>query len=395
VVQVVRMVSRFIIVLALWPRLACGADRLNILDFVPNGLPLDRNAIVDASPPLALAILAANEKTSKGEPACVYIPAGTYRITSPPPSFARAGCIVGDGPSQSILTIAPMFYGDLFSWSEAWIVTTPGPTVAGLSIHGTRSTQMIQNALVFYDRNDQVFIDNVDIMNLHGRALYSGITKNSDRAYMRESHMRSLRFFGDGAPEVPVVEFNSQGVGVTDATNEIRISQMDIYAAHGPSFVIRNNSSGAVRNIIIDALRIEGEENGTTLADLLVIGDPIMRGNVNNIMISNTELIDPYRGYAALRLIAPPNVAAPYQITVQAMIGGGSPAGQGLRIDAGRTSSFRFSGIHTNGTNVVIGPHVTGIVLDGGGQEASWSYEIDPTSTAALRTPALNSLRPR
>lgn len=367
--------------------IAIASDRLNILDYAPPGAKVDRAGGADASEALANAVSAANAKTAKGEPVCVYIPPGSYRIVTPPPPFVGAGCVMGDGPSQSTLVIDRRFDGDLFAWSEAWAVTKPGPMVVGVSIHGDKAATAIQNAFVFYDRNDQVFIDNVDVLDLHGRALLSGVARNVPQAYMRESHMRSLRFFRDGAPGVPVIEFNSQGSGNIDATNEIRMSQVDIYGSRGPSFVIRNNGSGAVRNITIDALRIEGLENGKVDADLLTIGDPNMRGKVNNITLTNIELIDPYSGYAAVRLTAPPDAAAPYQITVQGFIGGGVPNGQGLRIDAGRASFFRFSGIHTTGTNVVIGRGVSQIVLDGGGQEANWTYEIDPTSQKALHIP--------
>lgn len=370
-----------------------AADRFNIVDYAPAGTAVDRTGKVDASQALAHAIAAANEETARGEPACVYLPAGVYRIALPPPAFVRAGCIAGDGSSQSIVSIDPMFSGDLFSWSEAWIVTTPGPRVVGLKIVGDKNVKALQNAFVFYDRNDQLYMDDVDVWYLHGRALYSGVTKNAPQAYMRESHLRSLRFFEDGAPGVPVVEFNSQGSGATDATNEIRMSQVDIYGSRGPSFVIRSEGAGVVRDITADALRIEGLEQGGVAADLLTIGDPVMKGRVNNITLTNLELIDPYEGYAALRITAAPGVPAPYQITVQGSIGGGIPKGQGLRIDAGRTSVFRLSGIHTFDTNVWIGPHVSGIVLDGAGQEANWTYKIDPTSANSISTPALRALR--
>jgi len=365
-----------------------AADRLSILEYAVPNSSVDRTGQRDASPALASVVAAANAKTSKGEPACIYIPPGIYRVVTPPPQLVGAGCVVGDGPSQSVLSIDPQFKGDLFAWSEAWFPKMPGPTVTGLKIRGNRTARNLQNALVFYDRNDQVYLENIDILDLHGRALYSGVTQTVTQAYMRESHMRSLRFFGDGAPDVPVVEFNSQGTGDTDATNEIRMSQVDIFGSFGPSFVIRNNGSGAVRNIAVDGLRIEGTQNGAVSADLLTIGDPVMRGNVNNILLTGLELIDPYARYAAIRLTAPQTVAAPYQITVQGFIGGGMPNGQGLRIDAGRTSVFRFSGIHTTDTNVVIGPGVSEVVLDGGGQEIHWTYKIDPTSLSGLRVPA-------
>jgi hypothetical protein len=374
--------------------MASAADRLNILDYASPGTRVDRTGIADSSVALSNAINTANRITARGEPACIYIPPGTYLVVSNPPPFVGAGCVVGDGPSQSVISLDPHFAGDLFAWSEAWAATKPGPVVAGLKIQGSRSATGLQNALVFYDRNDEVLIENVDVTNVHGRALYSGVTRDSSRAYMRESHMRSLRFFGDGAPAIPVVEFNSQGEGITDATNEIRMSQVDIYGANGPSFVIRNAGTGGVRNITVDALRIEGTENGTTAADLLTIGDPVLRGSVNNITLTGLELIDPYKGFAAMRLTAPVGAAAPYQITVSGSIGGGRPHGQGLRIDAGRTSIFRLSGIHTNDTNVVIGREVSNVVLDGGRQEASWTYSIDPAAIKGIFTPVYTAGNP-
>jgi hypothetical protein len=190
---------------------------------------------------------------------------------------------------------------------------------------------------------------------------------------MRESHLRSLRFFKDGAPGVPVVEFNSQGTADGDGTNEIAISQLDIFGPAGPGMVIRNNGGSGVRDFTIEALRIEGWQSGTGQGDLLTIGDARMRGNVNNVRLTDVELIDPQAGYAALRLTAAPGAEAPYQVTFGGLIGGGAPRGEGLRIDAGRTSVFRFSGIHSFGTNVVVGRGVSQVVLDGGGQEARGS----------------------
>ena len=145
----------------------------------------------------------------------------------------------------------------------------------------------------------------------------------------------------------------------------------------------------------VDALRIEGLEAGGVEADLLTIGDPVMRGGVNNITLTNVELIDPYKGFAALRVTAPPDVIPPYQITFNGAIGGGVPAGQGLVIDAGRTSMFRFSGLHTVGTNIVIAAGVSGIVIDGGGQEKSWTYRIDLKSVGGIFFPEFRSADPQ
>jgi hypothetical protein len=333
----------------LLPLAARAADPISILAFAPPGGTVDRTGKADASAALAGATAAANVFTAKGEPACVVVPPGRYRISTPPPAFLRAGCVRGDGPTQSELVLDETFTGDLFAWSEAWKPTTPGPTAVGLKITGTRTARGPQNALVFYDRNDEVFLDQIVVNDLPGRALYSGVMKHVPQAYMRESHMRSLRFFNDGAPGVPVVEFSSEGRGNIPASNEIRLSQVDIYGAHGPSFVIRNNGDGAVRAITAESLRIEGTENGTVAADLLTIGDTVMRGRIFGITFTNLELIDPYSGYAALRMTAAAGAPEPYHVTVQGMIGGGASGGEGLRIDAGHNSTFQFSALHAYG----------------------------------------------
>jgi len=366
--------------------------RVNILDYGTEDDPVDRSGVADDSAALAKAIGAANVHTSVGKPACVYIPAGTYRIVTTPPPFVLAGCVKGDGSSQTTLRIDPELSGDLFAWSESWEPTTPGPTIVGLTVQGSAAASAIQNAFVFYDRNDEVFMEDVTVKNLHGRALYSGVTKNVSQAYMRESRMISLRFFNDGAPGVPVVEFNSVGSGKVDGTNEIRMSMVDIYGAVGPSFVIRNASTGSVRNITLEALRIEGlQQNvfGPSQGDLLTIGDSVTTGIVNNIVLTDVELIDPGQGYCALRMLEPSGHPAPYQITVRGFIGGGQPYGEGLCINAGRTSTFHFTGIHTLGTNVVIGPGVSQIVLDGGGQEKSWTFSVAPASRSGISFPLL------
>jgi hypothetical protein len=373
--------------------LAMESGRTNFLDHAPPGKVVDRHGKEDASPALQAVVKAANEATAQGERVCVYIPAGVYRIKSPPPMFFRAGCVVGDGSSQTVLKLDPEFKGDLFSWSEAWSPTTPGPTARGLKIEGDRKSPNIQNAFVFYDRNDEVFLDDIEVINLHGRALYSGVTKNVAQAYLRESHFRSLRFFQDGAPGIPVVEFNSAGIGKTDATNEITVSQLDIYGAAGPGLSIRNQGSGGVRDLVFQALRIEGLEAGDSSGDLLTIGDVKSSGNLNNIRLTDVELIDPQKGYCALRITAPPASPPPYQITFHGSIGGGAPYGDGLCIDAGRTSTFRLSGIHTLGKNVVIGPHVSQIVLDGGGLEATWSMYVDSSSIDGVTRPMFQPIR--
>ena len=381
-----------------WSWLTCNHahahDPINMADFTVNNRPVDRTGRMDASAALADAVMAENDRNKAHDPGCIYIPAGIYRISQKPPMFVDNGCVRGDGPAQSIILLDESFAGDLFSWSEAWTPATKGATITGLKIVGSKAAKHQQNAMVFYDRNDEVFIDRVNVEDMNGRALYSGVTKNTVEAFMRGSTISNLRLTNDGGPDAPVMEFNSQGKGRVDATNQIHITQIDIYASGGPSFVIRNNGTGTVRGFNISQMNVEGRENGSAKADLVDIGDRVMTGAVANIDFSQLQLSDPYEGFAAIRLTAPLNGAPPYLIKVVGAIGGGLAHGEGLRIDAGRTSSFTFSDIHTDGTNVVIGPHVGGILLDGQGLERNWTYSIDKTSENGLSMPVTETVSP-
>lgn len=165
------------------PLAAAAADRIALLDSAPTGAAVDRSGHADASQALIGAIEAANAITATGGPACVYVPPGSYRILCNPPEFARAGCSRGDGPTQSVIVLDPAFFGDLFTRSEARAPTTPGPTVVGLKLLGSRSAKSRQSALVFCDRNDEAFLDNLVIDDVPGRALYSGMTKHKPQAY--------------------------------------------------------------------------------------------------------------------------------------------------------------------------------------------------------------------
>jgi hypothetical protein len=276
---------------------------------------------------------------------------------------------------------------------------------------------------MFYDRNDAVSLENVDVFNMPGRALASGLVKNTTAsAYLRESQMRGLRFFNDGVapqggtipcvpvtPGVPAVEFNTNNGGAgggDDSTNEISVSQMDIFGAKGPSLVIRN-IYGYIRDMKFDQIRIEGTQDPSGLlsaGDLIQIGDATSNGNVNSITFTNSELIDPYVGCAALRTTASSIALAPYNITFHGLIGGGLPNGQGIRIDAGRLMKFIVPAMYTLGPNVVVGmavgstttPAATNMVncctvIDAYGFEANMTYAVAPINAAVLKSPVLRT----
>jgi hypothetical protein len=339
----------------------------------------------DDTAALQAAISAANAAMTAGSYPCVYAPGGNYLISSPPGGFGLGlpGCVMGDGPIHTAFWLTPGFAGDLFAWSEAWIPLVSGPVARDIRIDGWQGAAGQQNALMYYDRNDNVTINDVDVWALPGQAFRSGIAKNTAFGFMRESRIDQLRIFNSGKPSIPAMEFNNLDGG-GDATNEISIGVLNIYGSNGPSLVIRNSGTTTAGGITIDYLRVEGTENGTTAADLVTIGDPVLTGQVAAITLRDAMLIDPYTNFPALRLTAASLAAAPFFVHVdQGSIGGGLANGKGLEIDAGHDNRFHFSSIGTTGTNVTVGSSAlvgTNNFIDGDGHEVAWTYAIDPTS---------------
>lgn len=360
----------------------------------------------DTAAILAARNAAVTAAVSFGSPQTLFFPAGRYRITAPIPIFQFQPIgLRGEGSLKSLIVPDPTFGGDIFSWDDAWgannfgagTVTLPqfaGVTVEGLGIIGNRASPLTQNGFVFYDRADFAYFRDVSCFNLTGRGLYSGITKVQPLAYMRESRFHDMRFWFCGNPGVPSVEFTSSGT-VGDATNELSIRALDIFAPQGPGLVIRNsNPNFGVRNIKMTNIRIEGQQNGTTIGDLLQIGDPVFPGNVNNLAVLSMELIDPYFNSSALGLYGLTAVLAPYQCRFEGTIGGGLPNGKGINLQAGRILSFIMRGINSTGPNVVVGSTtLTGanLFFDGNGQESSWTWVIDPTAAGNVTKPSRTS----
>ncbi len=378
----------------------------SILDFAPPGGSVDQSGQTDTAEALGAAIRAANgftfySPTHPAEPACVFIPAGIYRVSAALPAFLGAGCLIGVGSAQSVIVIDSKVSGDVFVWSEAWSAyRTSGATVRGIQIKGVAQSVGQQNALMFYDRNDDITLADVLITDVPGRAIGTGILKpkgSAGQAYIRESHFSDVWIWRCGASHVPAFELATQGTGIEDGTNEVSLARIDIYGSKGPSLVIRNSSAhGVIRDLKFESLRIEGLEFGAYDGDLLDVGDPQMEGLIGNLSFTNLELIDPYVAHAAFRVVsaAAPG-AGPARIFIQGFIGGGIPKGFGLRIDNGSSIRAVLSEIRSVETNVTIGPKVSDIVLDGGGAERTWTYQIDPSSVGAVLTPTWYRGNPR
>lgn len=349
----------------------------------------------DDSLPLKNAMDAAAASWGAGRPAYVFIPAGNYLIDATATPLMMSGLgIVGEGHFKTNLILGANYQGDLFAWDEAWQLVGGnglggtmsqvsnnymGPKAIGFSIWGNRTAAAQQNALVFYDRADQVEIDDVDINYINGRCLHSGVRKIPGYpSAMRESRIGRLRCFSAGNPGIPAIEFASIGGG--DATNEINIDDINIYAPHGIGFLIRNDTTtSGLRAIRIGKLRIEGLQwaNLPAGTDLLRIGDLVWAGTVRDVYINQLELVSPYANSAALRVTTPSLDANPYFIEVKGgSIGGGLPMGYGVVLDGGRNMKFEFSNIYTWNINFTMGSAAYTTSLDGGGMEQSWTYSL-------------------
>jgi len=206
---------------------------------------------------------------------------------------------------------------------------------------------------------------------------------------MTRSQFYSLRFFNCGSAGMATVDFNSHGAG--NGTSNVSVNALDIFAPHGAGVVLHSDGP-PVHALSFSKLRIEGLQNGTISSDLLQVGDSALNGSVSNIEFDQTELIDPYFGFAAIRFAAPGLPSAPHEVHYEGFIGGGLPNGKGVVIDAGRSLFLKLRGIHTTDVNVTVASSATvggPIVLNGFGQESTWTRSIDASSAANVTKPEL------
>lgn len=359
------------------------------------------DAVADDSVAIAAAAAAAAAVAASGRPASLYFPSGIYRLVATLPTFTAPVSVSGDGHAQSVILVDTAFSGDVFSWSEAGgdegdeLGASLPPAgearveIQGIRVVGDRTTANLQNAFVFYDRADRVLMRDVDVFYMTGSALRSGVTQRTSKSSITQSGFYSLRFFNCGSAGIAIVDFNSHGAG--DGTSNVSVNALDIFAPFGVGVVIHSDGP-PVHALSFSKLRIEGLQNGTISSDLLQVGDTALNGNVSDIEFEQTELIDPYFGFAAIRFTAPGLTSAPYEIRYEGSIGGGLPNGKGVVIDAGRSLFLKLRGIHTTDVNVSIASSATvggPIVLNGFGQESTWTRSIDASSVANVKKQAL------
>jgi pectate lyase-like protein len=273
-------------------------DLFNVRSFGATG-----DGRTDDSAAIASAAAAAIANSLRGQPSALYFPSGAYRLVTALPMWSVPVSVFGDGRERSVIVVDSAFSGDVFSWSEVWAANNygtdtispltaqkAGVEVKGIRIAGTRTSANVQNAFVFYDRADQVFMQDVDVFDLTGRALYSGVSRAKPAAYMRESHFDSLRFVRCGSADAAVVDFDSQGNG--PGTNEISVDGLDIIAPGGVGLILHSNGTGLALMRFVRLL-VDGQGGGGTAA-LVEVGRTTL-SSTNNIDFEQTELINPPR----------------------------------------------------------------------------------------------------
>lgn len=382
-------------------------SRIDIRDF---GAVLD--GVTDDSAAWNRAVTYANAQAAAGKRVPIYIPPGVTRIVTAPPMFLGAGALIGDGTHKSFIYVDPALSGAVFSWSEAWLsgsypqagntlgisTEAAGPWVEGLTVFGDRSSTHEQNAFVMYDRVDCVMFREVEVFYMPGRAFWSGVTSAKSQSYMRESQFHNFRIYssGNSATGAPCVELNSVGGVGTDATNEVEIRGLSIFAAYDKAVWIHNSGNGTVRLIRFFGLRIEGASAGVTGNDGLVIGDPASANAVRDISVTGFDGEMSYSGFAAVRITASSGATAPFNIYLQGSISTGS--GDGISVDAGRLITIDLVGLSVSGTGIIVGPStlVTGPVnIAARGNEGYWSYNIDATSLKWVQYPLYRTGNPQ
>jgi hypothetical protein len=351
----------------------------------------------DDAPALTAAINKLAFNYAAGILSYVYAPAGAYLINGPElPTMRTGGGIIGEGTGRTYFIFGSDYVGDLFSWSEAWwganginvspingpvdavTLNAAGPKAIGFSVTGNRRAAGQQNALMFYDRNDAVLINDIDVLFTNGRCIGVGTTKFTTKADQRESRWSKIRCYDNGQTGVPTVEISSNGAGA-DGADEISIDDLDIYAPYDKGVWVHNVDASGVRNIRFGRLRIEGLQwnAANVAADLLVVGDPVNTGSIHDIYFENVEIIDPYTGQYGLTITGPSAAAQPYQIQFTGAFGGGIPLGGGVNVVAGRLLYINILGMFSWGVNIkqAAAPEVgVPFFLNGYGAEQNWTY---------------------
>ena len=373
------------------------AEVVNVKDFGAVG-----DGVTDDSAAISAAVARSNTLFAAGTRSCVYFPAGAYRIVSTLTQFAmnNPGCVFGVADHQTFIIVDASYSGDVFSWSDADqnsysspmtpAKDTAGPRIKDLTIIGDTSAVSQQNAFMFYDRTDQIHMDNVDVLFLNGYALGMGFTKNLGGAFVRESWFSNLNFWNCGILAPACLEITAVGTG--DTSNQLVFFGLNVVNPTNAGVLVRNKNSGGknVGGLFFFRPRVEAGTND----DLFRIGDTgsTYVGGIGEIHMFGALFNGSATGHAAIGTYSYTSSQAPTGIRVYGAIPTGS--GNGLNLQSGNNMEFHLTAFTTTQTNVVVGaapPTGTNIVLDGNGNETTWTTSIDATAVKNIKSPQMHT----
>lgn len=353
---------------------------------------------VDDSTAINAALDAAITAQQAGHSAGIYIPSGVCVYKTPHALMTRPISIYGDGSLRTIIKLDTALTGDAFSWSETWLMSNfpggssntvvsltdirPGVHVEGIGIIGDRSVS--QNAFMFYNRNDYIYFRDVQVMYVKGTGIGIGETGAVAQAYTRESQFYAITMAYVGDTNKPGFQITASGTGT--GGSEIDIFGLSAWSIRGaPGLAIWHSANSNMRDIRVSNLRLEGSGTNAEATDLFQIGNSAFAGELSQVLVTNMRIVVPQAGQYGLRVDGQAGSARPYEITVAGTIGAGSGTGGGLIIAAGRDLTFDMRGITSTGTDVTVGSSATvgaKIVINGYGEEGTWTTSIDPSVAA-------------
>lgn len=217
-----------------------------------------------------------------------------YRMLRPLPRVESPVAIFGVSPAVSGLIVDVTLEGDMISFRETQFnsadvnqattninISTSkiGVQLYGFSIHGNRATTKVQNGIVFYDRNDNFRIENVEVNCIkgHGIAVSGPSTFTPAKSWAREFFVinSQARWCGDSATNRAawVIDSDNWQAG-DDGTNLAELTGIKAIFSDGTAISVdaRNTSTAQVNAIKLEAIIEGGQGLSSTVPGVLLKG---------------------------------------------------------------------------------------------------------------------------
>jgi hypothetical protein len=343
-----------------------------------------------------------------GTVSCLYIPSfdpahptgAGYLVASQPTQFSIQvpGCVMGDTMENSVIILGAGFNGHLFSTDEAWVggsatpvggaypfggsvpasIQPAGPYFGNFSVHGNTLGSGTQDAIVFLDRTNWAFVENIGCLTIRGRCIATGDTavKPASATSMSESVFKNIRAWSAGSPTTPA--FDYKGVH----NNEVYFERIDLLRCFSTCLEVTNTDPGGAGSAFANFFMLRGEKSMIG-DDIIRFGSPLLQGSTT-ISVIGLIVSQVPTDHAGVRLTcsAPGTCASgPSQLDHVEING----SGHAFQLDAAQFVDIKGSFAPMTQAAVVIGPGVgRGLTFDTLGSEVT--YQIDPSVMQKVRT---------